>query len=134
MKMDRNTVIGMVLLAVLFFTFFWYTNRQQQALALEQKRIEDSTRKVNEEKITPQQRAAAYADSLHRDSLAKLSAAGNFTQAANGAEQLTVVENDLMKVIFSNKGGSLKSVELKKYNSLDSTHKVILSGGPNDKL
>lgn len=132
--MDRNTVIGMVLLAILFFVFFWYTNRQQQAIALEQKRVADSTQKANESKISPEQRAAAYADSLHRDSLSKLSAAGNFAQAANGAEQLTVVENDLMKAVFSNKGGSLKSVELKKYNSLDSTHKVILSGGPNDKL
>jgi YidC/Oxa1 family membrane protein insertase len=134
MKMDRNTVIGMVLLAILFFTFFWYTNKQQQAIALEQKRIADSTKKVNESRITPEQKAAAYADSVHRDSLSKLSAAGNFAQAANGSEQLTVVENDLVKAVFSNKGGSLKSVELKKYNSLDSTHKVILSGGPNDQL
>ena len=125
MKMDRNTVIGMVLLAILFFTFFWYTNKQQQAMALEQKRIADSTKKVNESRITPEQKAAAYADSVHRDSLSKLSAAGNFAQAANGSEQLTVVENDLVKAVFSNKGGSLKSVELKKYNSLDSTHKVI---------
>jgi YidC/Oxa1 family membrane protein insertase len=132
--MDRNTVIGIVLLAILFFAFFWYTNRQQQAIALQQQKIADSTKKINEAKITPEQKAAAYADSLHRDSLSKLSAAGNFTRAANGAEQLTVIENDLMKVVFSNKGGSLKSVELKKYNSLDSTHKVILSGGPNDQL
>ena len=132
--MDRNTVIGMVLLGILFFTFFWYTNRQQQAIAVEQNRIADSTKKANEARITPEQKAAVYADSVHRDSLSKLSAAGNFAQAANGAEQLTVIENDLMKAVFSNKGGSLKSVELKKYNSLDSTHKVILSGGPNDKL
>src|SRR3954451_19839323 len=115
MKMDRNTVIGMVLLAILFFAFFWYTNKQQQAIALEQKRTADSTKKVNEAQITPEQKAAAYADSVNRDSLSKLSAAGNFSQAANGAEQLTVIENDVMKAVFSNKGGSLKSVELKKY-------------------
>jgi YidC/Oxa1 family membrane protein insertase len=134
MKMDKNTVIGMVLLAVLFFAFFWYTNKQQQAIAVQQKHIADSTAKANATKISPEQKAAAYADSLHRDSLSKLTAAGNFTRAANGQEQLTVVETDLIKAIFSNKGGSLKSVELKKYNSLDSTHKVILSGGPDDKL
>src|SRR5262245_36994636 len=108
MKMDKNTVIGMVLLAILFFLFFWYTNKQQQAYQVEKQSVEDSTRKANEAKITPQQKATAYADSLHRDSLSKLSAAGNFTRAANGQEQLTVVENDFVKAIFSNKGGSLK--------------------------
>lgn len=132
--MDKNTVIGMVLLAVLFFTFFWYTNKQQQAIALQQKHTADSTARVNAAKVTPEQKATAYADSIYRDSLSKLTAAGNFTRAANGQEELTVVENDLLKAVFSNKGGSLKSVELKKYNSLDSTHKVILSGGPDDKL
>ncbi len=134
MKMDRNTVIGMVLLAALFFLFFWYTNKQQQAIAIEQQHIADSTRRANETRITPVDKAAAYEDSLRRDSLSRLSAAGGFTQAANGTEQLTVVENDLLKATFSNKGGSLKSVELKKYNSLDSGHHVVLSGGRDDKL
>ncbi len=134
MKMDRNTVIGMVLLAALFFLFFWYTNKQQQAIAIEQQHIADSTRRANETRITPVDKAAAYEDSLRRDSLSKLSAAGSFTHAANGTEQLTVVENDLLKATFTNKGGSLKSVELKKYNSVDSGHHVVLSGGTDDKL
>lgn len=134
MNMDRNTVIGMILLAALFFMFFWYTNRQQQAIALEKKRIADSTAKVEAAKITPEQRVAAYKDSLNRDSASRATAAGNFANAANTAEQLTVVENDVIKATFTNKGGSLKSVELKNYNSLDSTHKVILSGAKDDQL
>jgi YidC/Oxa1 family membrane protein insertase len=134
MKMDRNTVIGMILLGILFFLFFWYTNKQQQAIALQQQRIADSTRRANESKIKPVDKGAAYMDSLQRDSLSKVAAAGGFTLAGNGTEQLTVLENDLIKATFSNKGGSLKSVELKKYNSLDSGHHVVLSGGKDDKL
>jgi YidC/Oxa1 family membrane protein insertase len=134
MKMDRNTVIGMILLGILFFLFFWYTNKQQQAMALQKQRIDDSTRRANESKIKPVDKAAAYMDSLQRDSLSKVAAAGGFTLAGNGTEQLTIVENDLIKATFSNKGGSLKSVELKKYNSLDSGHHVVLSGGKDDKL
>ena len=85
-------------------------------------------------KQNPSDKATAYLDSLQRDSLSKVSAAGGFTHAANGTEQLTVVENDLIKATFSNKGGTLKSVELKKYNSLDSGHNVVLAGGKEDKL
>ena len=132
--MDRNTVIGMILLGILFFLFFWYTNKQQQAIALQKQRIEDSTRRANESKINPVDSITAYQDSLRRDSISKVSAAGGFTQAATGTEQLTAVENDILKATFSNKGGSLKSVELKKYNSLDSGHHVVLSGGKEDKL
>src|SRR4051794_9851448 len=133
MKMDRNTVIGMILLGILFFLFFWYTNKQQHAIALQQ-RISDSTRKANESKIKPVDRATVYMDSLQRDSLSKVAAAGGFTRAATGTEQLTVVENDLVKATFSNKGGSLKSVELKEYSSLDSGRHVVLSGSKEDKL
>jgi len=131
--MDRTTVIGMVLLAILFFMFFWYTNKQQQGLAEVQKRIADSTQKANDAKIKPTDKVAAYTDSLHRDSVSKLSAAGNFTQAAIGTETLTVVENDLLKATFSNKGGVLKYVQLKNYKGIDSLP-VKLSGNKDDKL
>jgi YidC/Oxa1 family membrane protein insertase len=134
MKMDRNTVIGMILLGILFFLFFWYSNKQQQAIALQQQRIADSTRRANESKVRTVDTIAAYQDSLKRDSIAKISAAGGFTRAANGTEQLTVVENDILKATFTNKGGGLKSVELKNYNSRDSGHHVVLSGGKEDKL
>ena len=132
--MDKNTVIGIVLLAALFILFFWYTNKQQASLQAVKQRIADSTAKAEAAKITPEQREAAIIDSLKNDTLNRVAEAGNFQGAANGTEQFTVVENELLRATFSNKGGSLKSVELKKYNSLDSTHKVTLSGGKNDKL
>jgi len=134
MNMDKNTVIGIVLLAALFILFFWYTNKQQASLQAVKQRIADSTAKAEAAKITPAQREAAKIDSLKNDTLNRVAEAGNFLGAANGTEQFTVVENELLRATFSNKGGSLKSVELKKYNSLDSTHKVTLSGGKNDKL
>ncbi|HEY6977800.1 MAG TPA: membrane protein insertase YidC, partial [Chitinophagaceae bacterium] len=132
--MDRNTVIGMILLGILFFLFFWYTNKQQQAIALQKQRNDDSTRRANESKIKTLDTIAVYQDSLKRDSISRVSAAGGFVKAANGTEQLTVVENDILKATFTNKGGNLKSVELKEYNSLDSGHHVVLSGGKEDKL
>jgi len=59
---------------------------------------------------------AAKLDSVKRDSAYRVSAAGNFTTAAAGTEQLTVVENEVMKVNFSNKGGKVQSVVLKIIN------------------
>lgn len=102
-------------------------------LATEKARIDDSTQKANAAKIKPADTIAARIDSLHRDSVNKISAAGNFTQGANGTEQLIVVENNVLKATFSNKGGMLKNVQLKNFKSIDSTP-VMLSGGKEDEL
>ena len=46
MKTDKNTVIGFVLLAVLFFVYFWYTSKQQNEIAAYKKRFDDSVAMV----------------------------------------------------------------------------------------
>ncbi len=140
MKLDKNTVIGFSLLLVLFIGYFWYNASQRnEALAKaedKQKEVEkarkDSIAKV-EAAITPEQRNAMRLDSLKRDSLNRLSVAAGFGAGANGNETLTVVENDVLKASFTNKGGQLKSVELKNYKSSNGKN-VVLGGAKDDKL
>ncbi len=130
---DKNTVIGIALLAVLFFVFFWYTNKEQSAYIANQKHIQDSLHLDSLAKITPQQKQAAKQDSLYNDSISKLNKAGNFGSTVNIPEQLVVVENNLFKVTFTNKGGRIKAVELKNYNS-ETGGKVVLASGNNDVI
>jgi YidC/Oxa1 family membrane protein insertase len=133
MKTDKNTIIGFVLLGILFFTFFWYTNKQQQSVLADKKRLADSTALADLNKIKPVDKAAAVRDSLVADSSNKRIESGVFENAANGSEQLTVVENEVMKVTFTNKGAQVKSVLLKKYHSYDGKL-VELGGHPGDNL
>ena len=130
---DKNTIIGIVLLAILFFVFFWYTNKDQQAVMAHQRHIQDSLRIDSLSKITPQQKAATILDSLGNDSLAKVSAAGDFSKSTNIAEQTVTVENDLMKVVFTSKGGRVKSVLVKNYNS-QAGGKVLLGSTASDAI
>ena len=133
MKTDKNTIIGFVLLGILFFTFFWYTNRQQSGILAEKKRLADSAALANLNKITPADKAAALKDSITSDSINKMVASGDFLGAANGSEQLTVVENEVMKVTFTNKGAQVKQVVLKNYRSYNDKP-VDLGGHPGDNL
>ena len=127
MKTDKNTVIGFVLLGLLFFTYFWYSNKQQgELLAIKQKQ-EDSIRRVTAANIKPADTLAARVDSLRRDSSMRVSAAGDFTTAAIGTEQLVTLENKVMKVTFTSKGAQIKSVELKNYTSATTKKQVVLS-------
>ncbi len=119
MNLDKNTIVGFVLLGVLFFAFFWYSSKSNEAYLAEQKHKTDSIAAVNALKVKPVDSVAAHMDSLRRDSVSKISAAGNFQTAAIGTEQIVFAENELIKVAFTNKGGKIKYVELKKYNDAD---------------
>lgn len=133
MKFDRNTVIGFVILAGLFFGYFYFTNKQQSEYRKQQaekqkreKAIQDSINLVNK----PKQ------DSLSRiaDSVAKITKVGSFQAAIKDTtEKQVVAENELIKVTFTNKGGQVKKVELKKFKGLDS-NEVKLAASSFDKL
>src|SRR5882724_6652772 len=129
MKFDRNTVLGFVILAALFIGYFFYTSKDQAAYR-KQQAIKDSIANANLPKPDTllQQRDSAKADSANR-----IAKAGNFQDAANGAEQLVYAENDLFKIAFTNKGGQPKWIQLKKFKNQDSGL-VKLAGTDFDKL
>ena len=132
MKFDRNTVIGFVILAALFFGYFYYTNKEQSAYRkdklakqqVEQARI-DSINKANQ----PKQ------DSLARiqDSILKVTNPVAKFVLGDSIEKTSVLENSLIKVTFTNKGGQLKQVELKKFKGQDSLP-VKLAGSDFDNI
>jgi len=129
MNFDRNTIIGFIVLAVLFVGYFFYTTKEQAAYQLARQR-EDSIARANRPVIDS---ATVRLDSLAADSLDRAASAGGFQAAAGGSEQVTTVENDLIKIAFTNRGGQPKWVELKKYQSPDSTT-VKLAASEFDKI
>jgi YidC/Oxa1 family membrane protein insertase len=129
MKFDRNTIIGFVILAALFFGYFFYTNQEQAAYKKEQARL-DSIRIANGPKIDT---ISQKADSAHSDSLDRATKAGDFPNAANGTEKLVTVSNDVFTIAFTNKGGQPKWIELRKFKNMDSGH-VRLAATAFDKI
>jgi YidC/Oxa1 family membrane protein insertase len=132
MNFDRNTIFGFILLALLFFGFFYYTNKQQAALQKQKAfqdsvtHVKDSVARLNQQKQNP----VTLNDSSNHT---QIDSNERFPLAIQGTEQLTTVENDLIKVVFTNKGGQPKYVELKKFKGPDSTN-VKLAGTEFDKF
>ena len=123
MGMDRNTVIGFVLLAILLFLYLFISTKNSQDIQKQTQAYNDSVARVQ---------SAKTADSLARlkDSSATVSipdSVKGFQRAAMGAEKLDTVENDVMKIVFSNKGGQPRAVVLKKYLSPDKGPVVLLN-------
>jgi len=109
MNTDKNTVIGFVLLAGLFFMYFWYTNKQQTELAAYKKHFDDSVAMM---KATAD-KAAALQNPVRLDSTS--GAIVNTIDTIK--EEFSYLENELVKVKFSNKGGQVAEVTLKKYTN-----------------
>ena len=116
MGMDRNTIIGFVLLGVLLFTYLFTATKSNQQLEKQRMLQADSLAAVKK-----------HQEALHvtQDSVKVKVASGDsltgFNKAIGGAEKLLTVENDLLKIVFSNKGGQPRQVVLKHYKLYDSS-------------
>ncbi|HEX6334851.1 MAG TPA: membrane protein insertase YidC [Flavisolibacter sp.] len=117
MNFDRNTIIGFIILAVLFFGFFYYNNQQQAALS-KQRAQEDSARAAQQPVKTKIDTTVA----VRTDTVVQPVADTLFGQTATGTEQIAVYENKVIKVAFTNRGGQPKWVELKDYKNADSSN------------
>lgn len=136
MNFDRNTIIGFIILALLFFGFFYYTKQQQLAVQ-KQKAISDSTKRAQDSianltkpKQAPVQQGGA---GQIQNPVNAVDSNLRFVHAYQGTEQLTTVETELLKIVFTNKGGQPKSVELKKFKAPDSSN-VKLASTNFDKI
>ncbi|HET7898970.1 MAG TPA: membrane protein insertase YidC, partial [Flavisolibacter sp.] len=136
MKFDRNTVLGFVVLALLFFGYFYYNSKEQNRY-LAEKRIQeekqqviDSTKRAQDSianfKNAPQPGAVAQPVATAADS-------AGFLQAVSGNASTTEVNTDLMHVVFSNKGGQIKAVELKQFAGPDGKP-VTMAASDSDQL
>ena len=131
MNFDRNTVIGFVVLAILFFGFFYFNNREQAAMR-QKRAIQDSIAKANQPKPKPDT-ATQKQDTSQVTPVQTTTVTGQFQKAAAGTEQLATIENELVKVGFTNKGGQIKWVELKNFKD-QQNKQVRLASTDFDKI
>lgn len=125
--MDRNTVIGFVLIGLLLIGMFYFNSKGNQAFLAEQKRAADSIERLRPKKDT----LAILKDSLTADTVRKLQSAGGFQAFLNQPEQLVTLENEVIKVTFTTKGAQPKNVELKQYKTLDGKPVTLQKGSFN---
>ena len=121
-SMDRNTVIGFILLAALLFLYLFLSTKSSQELQQQQMAKQDS--------IATQKR---HQDSLRIANDTTKAAIKDSNVVVPAKEETLIVENDVLKVTFTNKGGQPAKVELKNYKSFDSTP-VVLGGEAFDGI
>lgn len=124
---------------------FSYLNKPSQEEIEAAKRRQDSIARV-EEQLQMEAESQAKQMALQKNDTAlgavpdsakvlqnAMDRFGTIGRAATGEEKFITLENNLLKITISTKGGKIRSVELKNYQTYDSLP-LILFDGPNNSF
>jgi len=136
--MDRNSIIGLLLIGALLIGFsLWNQPSKEQLEAM--KRQQDSIALVEKAKVQAELKAkaqqkkepVAVIDSTISDS-AKTAVLeqqlGSFASAASGTNDFYILENNLIRAKIAAKGGRIISLQLKKYKSFEGKPLILFEG------
>jgi YidC/Oxa1 family membrane protein insertase len=141
--MNRNTILGLVLIFGIFV--LWGILMPKEEELLNESPSNTTTEIYNEPAAQPAQSTATQIQeevveaegvevvdgevivvSEDEEYLKNQAVYGSFVNASKGQGELVQVENDVMKLVFNSHGGRIHSVELKDYNTYDTSQPVIL--------
>lgn len=129
--MDKNSIIGFVLIGVIMIGFTWYQNieyrerMEVQAQLDSVARVEylaeiamDSVRRAESRTMEGSTDARAVNVPAYKDSL--------LTVAGQARPQVAVLSNDKLEVVFTTRGAQPYSVRIKDYKAYDSTDLYLI--------
>jgi len=122
--MDRNNIIGLVLIFLIFGGSFYLMKPSEAEIKLEQAR-QDSIAAVKNGVVANQDTNTQV---LQLDSTAL---AKPFGAAKVGQEELVTLENDILKIDLTTKGAKVKNVLLKGEENFDGSALNIIEGDNN---
>ncbi len=121
--MNRDTIIGFILIAVVLIGFSWYN--QPSAEEIEAAHQQDSIAAVAQEKAIKEQKKQAEAQKAAVDSVFNDTTA-LFHQSMNGISQKVVLKNSKLELTLDTKGGVIKKAVIKNFKSIDGKDAVTL--------
>ena len=134
--MDRNTIIGLALIGLILVGYSIFTKPAREA-QMEETRRRDSIARVEQIRALEAARQAPVAAEMTAEAgLSNDSAAmqqlskelGDFAASAVGEAEKIVLENELLKLTFSTKGGRPYTANLKKFQTYDSLALDLFDG------
>ena len=125
--MDKNTITGLVLIAILLVGFSFLSRPSQEQLEAQQ-RYYDSIAQVQQREADLKAKAeAALANESGAE--ASVDSTALFFDARQGTNSQITIQNNLAEITVDTKGGRIASATLKEYMGQDKTTPVTLFSG-----
>ncbi|MDR0659044.1 MAG: membrane protein insertase YidC [Mediterranea sp.] len=123
--MDKNTITGLVLIALLLIGFSYFSRPDEEQMAA-WKRYNDSIAVVQQQEEALRAKTAAAL--ANEEEEVAVDSASTFFLSSQGEEVFTTIENEWVKITLTNKGGRVYSVLLKAYNDQEKQPLTLFNG------
>ena len=130
--MDKNTIIGFVLIAAVLIGFSWWSRPSEEDIA--QQRIQDSITAVAKQKAEQQLKAEQQATKSNVAGLAAMDSTVLFYNAFNGKAQDVVLRNSKLELTLNTKGGVVEKAVIKGFKDNNGNPDLTLFDGKNQSL
>ena len=120
--MDKNTLVGFVLIGAVIVGFGIYNRPSQEERARAQ-HYQDSI-----QQILQKQEEMKMAQDVAAQQTARYDSTSQFYASTSGEETFTKLENNVVQLLFTNKGGRVCKATLKEYNDQKHEPLVLFDG------
>ena len=133
--MDKNSIVGFILIGVIFFGFTWYQSNQYQKQREYQAQL-DSAALAQQAYMMAQDSVAAMPAGEYEDR-AQLLRPGKYLDSLlnshyTAEEQYVTLGNDRLELVLTTKGAQPYSARLNNYRAYDSTDLYLVKPGYSD--
>ena len=130
--MNKDTVIGFVLIALVLIGFSWWN--QPSAEQIEEARKQDSIAAVMQQKAVEAKKEADKQVKADIDSAVAADTTALFHAALSGTSQKVVLSNAKLALTLDTKGGVIRKAVIKDFKSIDGQPDVTLFDGQDQSL
>lgn len=129
--MDKNTITGLVLIAILLVGFSFLSRPSQEQLEAQQRYYDSIAQVQQREEALKAKSEAALANEKETG---VVDSTALFFEARKGTASLVTIQNNLAEIKVDTKGGRIASATLKEYMGQDKTTPVTLFSGDDASM
>ncbi|RRD03057.1 membrane protein insertase YidC [Prevotella sp. OH937_COT-195] len=125
--MNKNTIIGFVLIALVFIGFSWWNRPSEEDIRKQQ--IQDSIALVNKKKAEQELNGRKKAEKEKQSEKTKDAATDTtalFHDAISGSDNLVVLKNDKLELTIGTRGGTISKAVVKNFKDRKGNKDVTL--------
>ena len=130
--MNKNTTIGLILMALLIFGYGWYVQPSEEQIAMQ--RQQDSIANAIKQQAEKKQKMAEANRKAKAAERAKNDTTALFYSALNGKSQQVVLKNSSVELTLDTKGGVVKKARILGFKDRNGDKDVTLFDGNEQSL